>query len=468
MTTDTAWLVGAGLVLLGVGLAWLIVKGRMRGDDKPTPPSAPAEVEAEPAVASVPVAAPARQIVSPPVAAPPPPRVAPPPPPPAPAPAPPPPPRVAPPSLPDEPVPVTMIMAPARVPVPVIEHVLGLEPADPAEWDAAVPMPLTAAQAASLASSLATGGNLGLYAIGFEAGATIAVGRGNQAFMRTLAAKASAGSRRWLDSTAAAALAATALAGLANERFLEALGDEVRELKTQLAALSPKLGAPGDGRLKTLVQDLSRFAREARDNYASALGKAAFRERVDEAGERALSIWRDLVERVDAVRQQLGHLAGAQRFGEVQVEKALAQLRELIDLERWQEVAARSLAAAQVLRVVMGEVPARGAADPLASAIAALQAGIDQDRALALHLSDCEKSARGDPYVGRGEFEANRAALRKLIGRPVAEQAAPALERLEAARVAEALDPSGAPARRLLIRSSGDACAMRWSASDPA
>ena len=368
-------------------------------------------------------------------------------------------------------MPVTVIMAPTRAPVPVIERVLGLEPASQAEWDAGVPMPVSAAQSSSLATSLASGGMLGLYAIGFEAGTTIAVGRANQAFMRTLAAAsatAPAKSRRWLDSTAATALAATALAGLANERFLEALGDEVRELKAQLAALSPKLGALGDNRLKTLVQDLSRFAREARDNYPSALGKAAFRERIDEAGERALSVWRELVERVDAARQQLALLAKSQRFGEVQVEKALAQLRELIDLERWQEIAARSLAAAQVLRVVMGETPALGAADPLASALAALQAGIDQDLELALHLSDSEKGARGDPYVGKGEFEANRAALRKLIARPVAELAAPALERLEAARSAEALDPSGAPARRLLIRSSGDTCAMRWSASDAA
>ncbi|MGZ5186504.1 MAG: hypothetical protein ACXWCO_15495 [Caldimonas sp.] len=364
-------------------------------------------------------------------------------------------------------MPVTVIMAP-RPPAPLIERVLALEAAAQGEWDSGVPLALSAAQSASLATTLALASGPAAYAIVFESGSAVALGRADQAFMRSLAsasAKGPDGSRHWLDSRAAAALAASALAGLANERFLDALGDEVRELKALLAALSLKLTALGDVRLKTLVQDLSRFAREARDNYVSALGKTAFRERVDEATERALGVWRDLVERADAVRRQLDVLAKAQRFGEVQVEKALAQLRELNDVERVQDVAARSLAAAHVLRVVMGELPARGGADPLASAAAALQGGVDQDLSLALSLSDCEKVARGDPYVGKGEFEANRAALRKLIARPVADLAAPALERLEAARSAEALDPVGAPPRRLLIRSSGDTCALRWSAA---
>jgi hypothetical protein len=330
-----------------------------------------------------------------------------------------------------------------------------------------VPLTLSAVQSASVVATLAAGATPAFYAVGFAAGTAIAVGRGDQAFMRALASAAGPAPPppgRWLDSTAATTLAATALAGLANERFLEALGDDVRDLKTELAALSPKLAALGDGRLKTLVQDLSRFAREARDNYASALGKAAFRERVDEAAERALGIWRDLVERTDGVRQQIDLLTRTQRFGEAQVDKALALLRELIDLERWQDISARTLAAAQVLRVVMGELPASGGADPLASAAAALQAGLDQDLDQALRLSDCEKGARGDPYVGKAEFEANRAALRKLLARPIAERVTPSLERLEAARTAEALDPLGAPPRRLLIRARREACTMRWSA----
>ncbi len=442
MTIEIALVIAAVLVLLGFWLGWKVVRGRMRSDDEAPP--APAVAAAPLAKVEAPTAAPVVAPAAAPVAAPP---------------------AAAPASL-DTPVPVTVIMAP-RPPAPVIERVLAVEPASQAEWDAAVPLSLSAVQSASVVASLATSGGTAFYAIGFDAGTAIAVGRGNQPFMRTLAGaadRATAASVRWLDSSAATSVAATALAGLANERFLEALGDDVRDLKTELAALSPKLAALGDGRLKTLVQDLSRFAREARDNYASALGKAAFRERIDEAAERALGIWRDLVERTDGVRQQIDALTRTQRFGEAQVEKALALLRELIDLERWQEISARSLAAAQVLRVVMGELPASSGADPLASAAAALQAGLDQDRDQALRLSDCEKGARGDPYVGKAEFEANRAALRKLVARPIAEPVMPALERLEAARSAEALDPLGAPSRRLLIRASGDACTMRWSA----
>ena len=45
----------------------------------------------------------------------------------------------------------------------------------------------------------------------------------------------------------------------------------------------------------------------------------------------------------------------------------------------------------------------------------------------------------------------------------MAERVTPSLERLEAARTAEALDPFGAPPRRLLIRASSEACTMRWS-----
>lgn len=455
MSVEIALVIAAVLVLAGVWLGWKVVQGRMRGDDKAPPP--PAVVEAPVARVEAPSVAPKPAPVATPspVASPPPAAV------PAPTPAPAPTPSVL-----DAPVPVTVIMAP-RPPAPVIERVLAVEPASQGEWDAAVPLTLSAVQSASVVATLAAGATPAFYAVGFDAGTAIAVGRGDQAFMRALASasgRAPPPPGRWLDSTAATTLAATALAGLANERFLEALGDDVRDLKTELAALPPKLAALGDGRLKTLVQDLSRFAREARDNYASALGKAAFRERVDEAAERALGIWRDLVERTEGVRQQIDLLARTQRFGEAQVDKALALLRELIDLERWQEISARTLAAAQVLRVVMGELPASGGADPLASAAAALQAGLDQDLDQALRLSDCEKGARGDPYVGKAEFEANRAALRKLVARPMAERVTPSLERLEAARTAEALDPLGAPPRRLLIRASREACTMRWSA----
>jgi hypothetical protein len=300
------------------------------------------------------------------------------------------------------------------------------------------------------------------YAIEFAPGATMSVARADLALMRALAAGATSGGR-WLDGSAAAVVAAVSLAGLANERFLESLGDEMRALKSLLAGLAPKIDGLADGRLKALVQDLSRFAREARENYASAIGKAAFRERIEDAAERALNIWRDAVERTDAARQPLETLAKVPRFGEVQVEKALSLMRVLHEQKRIQELSARTLAAANTLRVAVGDSVAVAPVDPLASAAAALHGGIEQDRALFACLIDCEKAARGDPYVGKGEFEANRAALRKLVERPPSEPFALTLDRLAATQAAEPLDPPKGSARRLLIRTGGDGAAMRLS-----
>jgi hypothetical protein len=82
-----------------------------------------------------------------------------------------------------------------------------------------------------------------------------------------------------------------------------------------------------------------------------------------------------------------------------------------------------------------------------------------------MRLADCEKAARGDPYVGKGEFEANRAALRKLIERPADEPFVVTLERIAATQAAEPIDPAKGSARRLLIRTGAAGAAMRLAAS---
>ena len=319
MTTTTALIIAAVLVLVGLGLGWWVGKSRRRPDDIPTLPEAPAErvgAPSEPAAEVVaappPVAPPVAAPVAPPVAA-------------APAPAPPrrvrhrrrrrprrhrrrhrrhrraaPPPAV---SL----VPPTVIMVPPPRPAaPVIERVLALEPAGEGEWAAGIALPLSPVQSASVATALAGEELTAAYAIDFAPGATMSVARADLAFMRALAANATSAGR-WLDGSAAAVVAAVSLAGLANERFLESLGDEMRALKSLLAGLAPKIDGLADGRLKALVQDLSRFAREARENYASAIGKAAFRERIEDAAERALNIWRDAVERTDGSAPAAGN-----------------------------------------------------------------------------------------------------------------------------------------------------------------
>ena len=480
MTTTTALIIAALLVLVGLGLGWWVGKSKRPPDDRPSLPQAPVErvvaaaepaapvvepVVAAPAPAPV-VAAPAAPPVVPaPTPAPAPAPVAqrpPPPPPPAPPKAAPPPPAAPPPTV--SLVPPTVIMVPPPRPAaPVIERVLALEPAGEGEWAAGVPLPLTAVQSASVATALAGEELTSAYAIEFAPGATMSVARADLALMRVLAAGASSGGR-WLDGSAAAVVAAVSLAGLANERYLESLGDEMRGLKSLLATLAPKIDGLADGRLKALVQDLSRFAREARENYASALGKAAFRERIEDAAERALNIWRDAVERTEGARQPLEALAKVPRFGEVQVEKALTLMRALQEQKRIQEISARTLAAANLLRIAVGDSVVVVPVDPLASAEAALQAGIEQDRELFARLVDCEKGARGDPYVGKGEFEANRTALRKLVERPASEPFTVTLERIAATQGAEPLDPPRGAKRRLLIRTGASGASMRLAA----
>ena len=459
MTTTTAWIIAAGLVLLGLGLGWWVVKSRNRSGDAPALPEAPVEKVAAPAdvapapgapaVAPIRVAAPAPVAPGPPAAA---------------KAAPAPPVRPAPPPAPVALVPPTIIMVPPLRPAPpVVERVLALQSATEGEWASGVALPLSPVQSASVATAMGGEDTPAVHAIDFAPGASMAVAHADIAFMRGLAAHAPAAGR-WLDGGAAAVVAAVSLCGLANERFLEPLGDEMRELKALLARLAPKVTGLADGRLKALVQDLSRFAREARENYASAIGKTAFRERIEEAAERTLMVWRDAVERIDATRGPLEALADAPRFGEVQIEKALALMRELQEQKRVQEIAARTLAAAHTLRIAVGDTLVPPAGDPLASAAAALRGSIDQDRDLFARLVDAEKAARGDPYVGKGEFEANRAALRKLLERPLTEPFAAALERIEATRTSEPLDPPRGAPRRLLIRTGGEGAAMRLGA----
>ena len=333
-------------------------------------------------------------------------------------------------------------MARPRPPVPVVERVLVLEKVDEAEWNAARPLVLSAVQGAAVASALTAAtqprpGESTVHAVRFDAGSAIRIARGDIETLRAVAAACATtapGKARWLDSAAATALAANALAALASERWLDALGDEMRDLKASVAALPPKLVCQGEGRLKALLQDLSRFAREARDNYVSVIGKFAFRERVGEGCERAAAVWHELVVGTDALRQQLDGLARLSRFGEVQVQRSLALWRELQEQERLQEIAARVLAGMHTLRLALGDAVSGTGVDPLASAAAALQAGIDQDRGLAVRLAECEKEAKGDPYVGRPSSRPIAPRLRKLLDKAIGEAMALALSRLQRCR----------------------------------
>lgn len=376
--------------------------------------------------------------------------------------------------------PITEIPRVVRPPPPRFERVLGIEAGDAQRWDAAVPMPLSAAQAGAVAAACAPAFDalrrapddaIAVLALAFPAGSILRIARGDADMLKSLSTDNETATLRalaWLDSKGASALASTLLAALASTRHLDELSGEVQEIKTAFNTLPPKLAALADGRLKGVVQELSRFMREARDNYAASIVRAAFRERVDDACARMLALWREIAGQLDASRQQLGADATAPRFGEVQIERALASLRSLHDERRLQQFAARVLAALHVLRVTLGSTPAAHAGvHPLQSASAGLRAGGDEDAALAARLRVCEQSAQGDPYVGRGEFEANRAAMRKLLDKldEPAGAAGDGTARLGSAQAAAAEgfpDASGSDDRWLIrVDAAGGAAEVR-------
>ena len=81
----------------------------------------------------------------------------------------------------------------------------------------------------------------------------------------------------------------------------------------------------------------------------------------------------------------------------------------------------------------------------------------DENAHAAARLASCEAGARGDPYVGRGEFEANRAALRTLLARPWRDAVEQAVRRLDRSQHAAAPDPAG----EVVIALAGGSCEVR-------
>ena len=488
MTIDTGWIALAALALFVAWLGWTVLRTRRRGPEVPPNDAAAPAPEAVVAPVEVPVAreetsveAPRAQVPTsevptsdvptrgvepiPQAAA----RVEPRPVSPA-----------QPPAVAAVTEPITDIPRVVRPPPPRFERVLGIEAGETQAWSAAVPTPLSAAQAGAVAAACAPADDaarrapddaFAVLALAFPAGSILRIARGDADMLKSLSTDNETATLRalaWLDSKGASTLASTLLAALASARHLDELSGEVQEIKAAFNTLPPKLAALADGRLKSLVQELSRFMREARDNYAASIARPAFRERVDDACARMLALWHEIAGQLDASRQHLGADATAPRFGEVQIERALASLRNLHDERRLQQFAARVLAALHVLRVSLGGTSsAHAGVHPLQSASAALRAGGDEDAALAARLRLCEQSAQGDPYVGRSEFEASRAAMRKVLDKldePVA-AAGEGAARLGTAQAAAAEgfpDASGGDDRWLIrVDAAGGAAEVR-------
>ena len=495
MTLDTGWLVIGALALFVAWLGWTVLRARGRGrEEKVVEPAvvpvAVAEVEAEEEVAVVeakPVAVavppPSPPPPSPPpstptppppppprVVAPPPPRPpaqVPPPPPPAPAPA---------PAVIVEPPPAVVPPRPARPPPPRFERVLAAEAGSDAAWQAAEAVTLSPAQNEAVAVACAAAVDAArasasdarpVIAITFATGSVMRIARGELGILKSLSAEhetAPGQALAWLDSRAASALAAALVAALATARHLDGLNGEVQDLKATVVALPAKLVAQYEGRIKTLAQELSRFMREARDNYASLIAKPAFGERVDEACARALELWRDNHGRLDALRQQLAAVAATSRFGEVQAERSLADLRDFHEQRRLQQSATRVLTALQVLRAALGGGALHAGVDPLQSVSASLRAGAEEDAGLAVRLRGREQAAQGDQYVGRAEFEAKRTAIRGLLDKLDEPLPAAIADRLASAQTAVAEgfpDAAGGDDRWLVRMAAGGAAELR-------
>ena len=188
------------------------------------------------------------------------------------------------------------------------------------------------------------------------------------------------------------------------------------ETKSLAAALHPRLLAQGEGRLKALLQDLTRYLREAEENYAGAIRKPVFVARVGDTTAQSEQLWRQSLDALHAPRALLAAQTAAPRFGEVQLEKALGALRELQGQRRVIDVAARVLAGWHLLRLALGE-SATGAAATLRAARDALNSCGAVDRTLTAALAACLDGAKAPEYVGKAEFISNRGAARELLAR---------------------------------------------------
>jgi hypothetical protein len=420
---DAVWMLVAALALACAVLVGLLLRKRRPAPPAVEPIAPPAEPAAAPVARTEAVVAPPAPPAAVPPAAPPPPRV----------------PAAA--------APAGVVAAPATrpprsvapaAPAPVVARaprfllrdalpigpVMLLERADALSWAQAAPLEPTPMQRDALTALLAHADRLEAPA-GVDAAAALFVVRLRGGTALPLARGELAGAPggdlqseppQAIDATQAAGVAAIMLALHCGPAYLSGLRARVTETKSLAGALHPKLLALGDGKLKSLLQDLTRYLREAEENYAGAIRKPVFIARVGDTTAQAEQLWRLVGESADAARAQLEVQAAAPRFGEVQLEKALSALRELQGQRRVLDVAARILAGWHLLRLALGE-SAAGATATLRAARESLDAGAATDRALAARLAACIDGAKVPDYVGKAEFVANRSAARELLGR---------------------------------------------------
>ena len=344
---------------------------------------------------------------------------------------------------------------------------LALERAADPLWNAAATLELTTEQLAALSTLAArtTVTTDSVYAAHFRDADPLRVAR----------AQVPAGNGHhappgpWLNAAASATFAGTGLAAWVGQHYLGDLLEQGNGVKAAVIAIPAKLASPADPRIKTLAQDLSRFARETRDNYAASIAKPLFVQRVADAAKQAATIRTTVQLHLAAARSQLDTLAKAPRYGEVQLEKTLVHLRELQGQRRVQDAALRILAGLERLRLALGDDGKPGGAAAMRATCSDVEAGFAQDLDLIQRLRACEEKAQGSSaYVGKGEFVANRAAARALLAKIEAESSQLALQQLAevaAARASGFLDGRAASWTLLLrIDEQGQVSELRHTA----
>jgi hypothetical protein len=342
------------------------------------------------------------------------------------------------------------------------QPLLVVERASPETWAAAAELASTPVQRELLGGMLAQAPQLegaaadaqgGLYAVQLRERSALALARGDSTVAPGPAGPVSVPAQA-IDAAQVASFAAAALALQAARGVLPGLHAQVAQAKAAVAALHPKLVAQSEGRLKSLAQDLARYLREVEENYAGAIRKPVFIERVGIACGQAAALCDGAQAPAAAVRAQVEQQIAASRFGEVQLEKSLAALRELYGQRRIQDAAARILSGWEQLRLLLGQ-DAPAAAAAIGSAAQALAAGAQADQRLVEALEACLATAKVPEYVGKAEFIAHRGAAHELIAAIRADPLAGALGSLAMATAALAAGFAGHAAHRLLLRLDG-------------
>lgn len=262
------------------------------------------------------------------------------------------------------------------------QPLLRVERAQAAAWQRAPLARITPMQREALAAALVHAPLLApgaepadLFALTLRAGSALALARGElAASLRTQPPLA-------LDAAHGAPLAAIVLSARCAPVYLRGLRSTVAALQADSAGLL-RQPAPGDERLRALLQDLSRYLREVEENHAGVIRKPVFVARVADFCVQAETQWRAAADAAGALRSRLQATwaDAAARPG------ASGEWRDLWEAYATRQAvacaSARVLTGWHALRLALGEaVPA--ATLVLRGALQALRSAAEADAALA-------------------------------------------------------------------------------------